>query len=74
VANTLRPKSIRALVLVEQLPAHGRAISLRALKVRNAEEPAVPEKQFAAFGVNIYGTDTEIEVIAVGSTNVEQML
>jgi hypothetical protein len=74
VANILRPTSTRALVLIEQLPAHVRAISLRALKVRNAEEPAVREKQFAVFGVNIYETVTEIEVVAVGSTNVEQML
>jgi hypothetical protein len=74
VANTLRFTSKRALALVEQLAAHGRATSLRAWKVRNPEEPAVSEKQSGGFGVHIYDARTEIDAIAVGSTNVEQML
>jgi hypothetical protein len=52
VANPVRPTSTRALVLVEQLTAHGRATPLRAPKVRNRW----------------------IDVTAIGSTNVEQML
>jgi hypothetical protein len=59
---------------VEQLPAHGHATLLRAPKVRNPEELAIGAKQIAAFGVHIYVTDAEIDVVAVGSTNVEQML
>jgi hypothetical protein len=74
VANPLRTTSKRALVPVEQLPAHGRATPLRAPKVRNPEELAIGAKQIAPFGVHIYVTHTEIDVVAAGSTNVEQML
>ena len=74
VANPLCPTSKRALVLVEQLPAHGPVVTLPARKVRNPEELALTEKQSAGFGVHIYETDAEIEDVADGSTNVEQVL
>ena len=70
----MRPTFTRALALVELIPAHGHAVSLRALKVRNPEEPAISEKQLAGFGVHTYETNRWIDVVALGSTNVEQML
>jgi hypothetical protein len=47
---------------------------LAAPKVRNPEELGIRAKPLAAFGVNIYVTDAQIDVGATGSTNVEQML
>jgi hypothetical protein len=59
---------------VEQPPAHHGVAALPARKVRNPEEVALTEKQSAGFGVHIYQTDAEIDDLAIGSTNVEQML
>jgi hypothetical protein len=66
--------SKRVLALAEQQPAHDRVAALLARKVRNPEELALTEKQSADFGVHIYVTHAEIEHLAAGSTNVEQML
>jgi hypothetical protein len=74
VANTLRLTSSPPLVPFEQLTAHGHATALRAPKVRNPEEPVSREKQTGEFGVYLSEKRREIDVVAIGSTNVEQML